>query len=182
MVDFTLPLTTNEIISISTSQTFRSRIVILHLLRPMTFLYLSWNDTTGLAPRMNVLFWGPGDIPVSYLNIDSSWNAWNRHSGSFMVDTGILFSNMKSPSRMFNDILTLTSYSDIPTDQTFHQFHDHNIELDFHRYTSGPHGAFATGVACQQGMLTPPDTLFRPLLGACIISWLLRPVFPNLRR
>ena len=55
-------------------------------------------DTPGLAPRMNVLFWGQGDFPVSYSNRDTSRNAWNRHSGSFMVDTGILFSNMKYPS------------------------------------------------------------------------------------
>ena len=27
---------------------------------------------------------------------------------------------------------------------------------------SGFHGAFATGVASQQGTLTPPDTWFRP--------------------
>ena len=38
----------------------------------------------------------------------------------FMVDTGILFSNMKSPSRMLNDILTLDqqwhpNQSDFPT-------------------------------------------------------------------
>ena len=32
------------------------------------------------------------------LKQDTSRNAWNRHSGSFMVDTGILFSNMKYPS------------------------------------------------------------------------------------
>ena len=48
--------------------------------------------------RMNVLFWGPGDFPVSYSNRDTLWNAWNRHSGSFMVDTGILLSNMEWPS------------------------------------------------------------------------------------
>ena len=45
-----------------------------------------------------VLYWGPGDFPVSYSNRDTSRNAWNRHSGSFMVDMGILFSNMKYPS------------------------------------------------------------------------------------
>ena len=28
-----------------------------------------------LAPRMNVLFWGPGDFPVSYSNRDTSRNA-----------------------------------------------------------------------------------------------------------
>ena len=45
--------------------------------------------TPGLATHMNVLFWGPDDFKVSYSN-----RAWNRHSGSFMIDTGILFSNM----------------------------------------------------------------------------------------
>ena len=108
MVYFTLPSTTNEMISISTSQTFRSWLVIFHLRQPMAFLSLNLYDTPGLAPRMNVLFWGPGDFPVSYSNRDTSWTAWNRHSGSFIVDTGILFSNMKvSLSRMLNDILTL---------------------------------------------------------------------------
>ena len=98
MVNFTLPSTTNEMISISTSQTFRSWVVTSHLRQPMAFLSLNLYDTPGLAPRMNVLFWGPGDFPVSYSKRDTSWNAWNRHSGSFMVDTGILFSNMKFPS------------------------------------------------------------------------------------
>ena len=50
------------------------------------------------ASSSYVLFWGPGYFPVSYSNRDTSWNAWNRHSGSFMVDPGILFSNMKFPS------------------------------------------------------------------------------------
>ena len=84
-----------EMISISTSQTFRSWVVIFHHRRPMAYLSLYWYDTPGLAPRMNVLFWGPGDFPVSYSNRDTLWNAWNRHSGSFMVDTGILLSNME---------------------------------------------------------------------------------------
>ena len=54
----------------------------------MTFLSLNLYDTTGLALRMTVLFWRPGDFPASYSNRDTSWNAWSRHSGSFMVDTG----------------------------------------------------------------------------------------------
>ena len=95
MVNFTLPSTTSEMISISTSQTFRSWVVIFHHRRPMACLSLNLYDTPGLAPRMNVLFWGPGDFPVSYSNRDTLWNAWNRHSGSFMVDTGILLSNME---------------------------------------------------------------------------------------
>ena len=35
---------------------------------------------------------------VSYTNRDASWNAYNRHLGSVIVDTVILFSNLKSPS------------------------------------------------------------------------------------
>ena len=108
MVNFTLPSTTNEMISISTSQTFRSWVVIFHHRRPMACLSLNLYDTPGLAPRMNVSFWGPGDFPVSYSNRDTLWNAWNRHSGSFMVDMGILLSNMGvTLSRILNDILTL---------------------------------------------------------------------------
>ena len=70
-------------------------------------LSLNLYDTPGLAPRINVLFRGPRDFPVSYSNRDTSWNAWNRHSGSFMVDTGILFSNIKFPSHDVKDFLTL---------------------------------------------------------------------------
>ena len=56
MVNFTLLFTTNEIISISTSQTVRSYVVIVHLRRCLTFLSLSLYDTAWLAPRMNDLF------------------------------------------------------------------------------------------------------------------------------
>ena len=61
----------------------------------MAFLSLNLYDTPGLAPRMNVLFWGPVNFPVSYSNRDTSWNAWNCHSGSFNVDMVILYNNMK---------------------------------------------------------------------------------------
>ena len=85
----------------------------------MSFSFLSLYDTPGLAPSMNVLFWGPGDFPVSYSNRGTSWNAWNRHLGSCTVDTGILFNNMKSPSHEFEmTFWPLSSYSDIPTNQT----------------------------------------------------------------
>ena len=47
---------------------------------------------------------------------------------------------------------------------------------------SGFHGAFATGVACQQGTLTTPDTWFRPLYGGLHVLSLLRPVFPTLHQ
>ena len=45
---------------------------------------------------------------------------------------------------------------------------------------SGFHGAFATGVACQQGTLTLPDTWFRPPLWDLLVLQLLRPDSSNL--
>ena len=66
--------------------------------------------------------------------------------------------------------------SDFPTDQTFHQFHDLYTELDLHRIMSGFHGAFATGVASQQGTLTLPDTWFRPPFWDLLMLQLLRPI------
>ena len=119
---------------------------------------------------MFVLFWGPCDFPVSFSNRDTSWNAWNCHSGSFMVDTGILFSNMKSPSRECWMTFWPLTNSDFPTDQTFHQFNYLYTEFDLHRIMSGFRRAFATGVACQQGTLTLPDFWFRPLFGTCLCS------------
>ena len=70
--------------------------------------------------------------------------------------------------------------SDIPTDQTFHQFHDLYTELDLHRIMSGFYGAFATGVASQQGTLTLPDTWFRPQFWDLLMLQLLRPNSSNL--
>ena len=70
--------------------------------------------------------------------------------------------------------------SDFPTDQTFHQCHDLYTELDLHRIMSGFHGAFATGVASQQGTLTLPDTWFRPPFWDLLMLQLLRPNSSNL--
>ena len=70
--------------------------------------------------------------------------------------------------------------SDFPTDQTFHQFHDLYTELDLHRIMSGFHGAFAMGVASQQGTLTLPDTWFRPPIWDLLMLQLLRPNSSNL--
>ena len=153
---------TNQMISISIQQTsFRSSVVIFHFRRPMAFSSLSLYDTPGIATRMNI-FLRTRRLSSKLLNKDTSWNAWHRHSGSFMVDTDILFSNMKSPSHeCLITFWPLTSYGDFPTDQAFHLFHDLETELYLRRITSGFSGSFATGVACQQGTLTLTDTWFR---------------------
>ena len=70
--------------------------------------------------------------------------------------------------------------SDFPTNQTFHQLHDLYTEHDLHRIMRGFHGAFATGVASQQGTLTLPDTWFRPPFWDLLMLQLLRPNSSNL--
>ena len=154
--------------SISTSQTFRLWVVIFNLRWPMTFVSLMY-DTPGLAPHINVLFWGQGNRQVSHLNMNTSWIAWNRLSWSLRVDTGILFSNMKSPSHeCLMTFWPMTCYSDFISDQTSHQFHDLDTELDLHRITRSFHGAIAMGLTYQQGTFTLPGTWFRPLLRNCL--------------
>ena len=81
-------------------------------------------ETPGLTPRMN------------------------------MVDTGILFSNMKYPSHECLMTFWPLTNSDLTTDKTFHKFHGLDTELDQDRIMSGFIGAFATDVAIQQGTLT----------------------------
>ena len=110
-VNFTLPFMTNVTISISTSQIFRSWVAIFQSRPPMASLFRSLYGIPGLAPRMDVLSWGRRDFQISFSNRDTSGNAWNRHWGSFMVDTGML-----------NDILWPDHIQwQPPTDQTLYR-------------------------------------------------------------
>ena len=77
-VNFALPFTTNVTISISILQTFRSWVATSHLRPPMAFLSHNSSDTPGLAPLMNVLFWGRCDFQISFSGRDMSRNVWNR--------------------------------------------------------------------------------------------------------
>ena len=89
-----------------------------------------------------------------------------------------------SLSRILNDILTLDQQW-LPSWSDFLPIHDFDTELDLHGIMSVFHGAFGTGVACQQGTLTPSDTWLRPLAYAPIVETLakLREVYmEHLRR
>ena len=77
-VNFILPFTTNVTISISILQTFSSWVATSHFRPPMAFLSHNLSDTPGLAPLMNVLFWGRCDFPISFSGRDMSGNVWNR--------------------------------------------------------------------------------------------------------
>ena len=52
----------------------------------LVFIFQLW-DAPGLAPRMTVLLRGLSDFPASYSNKYAPWNAWSRHSESFMIET-----------------------------------------------------------------------------------------------
>ena len=84
-----------------------------------------------------------------------------------------------SLSRMLNDILILEQQW-LPNQSDFPP-----ISWPWYRawpspIMSGFHGAFATGVACQQGTLTLPDTWFRPPFWDLLMLQLLRPNSSNL--
>ena len=166
MVNFTLPFTTNEMISISISQTFRSWVLIQSSSAYGIFIsqliQYAW-----LAPRINVLFWWPGDFRVSYSNY--SWNAENRHSGSFMVDTGIL-SGEVSFSRMLNDILTLDKL------QWLLHWSDFSLFLwPWYRAWPSPNyewfpWSICNGCGTPAGNAYPSDIWFHPPFWTCLCS------------
>ena len=101
-------------ISISISQIFRSWVAIHQLRPPMASLSYKLYDIPGLAPRMNVLFWGRHDFQISVSNLDTPRNAWHRHWRIFIVDTVILSNNTKFLSHKFmlNGILQPDQYNE----------------------------------------------------------------------
>ena len=71
---------------------------------------------------MDVLSWGRRDFQISFSNRDTSRNAWNRHWGSFMVDTGILSNNMNFPlTNVKLHSVTWPYTMTTPTDQTLYR-------------------------------------------------------------
>ena len=79
-----------------------------------------------------------------------------------------------SLSRMLNDILILDQQW-LPNQSDFPPISWHWYRAWPPPIMSGFHGAFATGVACQQGTLTLSDTWFRPPLWDLLVLKLLRP-------
>ena len=98
------------------------------------------------------------------------WSIW----GSFSAIWSTL-------SRILNDILILDQQW-LPNQSDFPPISWPSYRAWPSPIMSGFHGAFATGVACQQGTLTTPDTLFCPFCGGLHVLWLLRPVSQTLHR
>ena len=108
MVNFTLPSTTSEMISISTSQTFRSWVVIFHHRRPMACLSLkliryaracsSYECFILRARRLSSKLLKQGYLVE---RLKSSFRKFYGRYGDLVEQYGVTL------SRMLNDILTL---------------------------------------------------------------------------
>ena len=96
-VNYILSFMTNVTISISISQIFRSCVAIYQHRPPLASLSHSLYDIPGLAPPMNVIFWGRHDFQISFSNSDTSRNTWNRHWRSFIM--GMLSSKIEKVQR-----------------------------------------------------------------------------------
>ena len=139
----------------------------------------SYFDKPRLAPQIDGLFLGQRDL------LDKGYitECFNSALRNYMVDTGILPSNIKFPSHEFwVTFCTLTIYIDNPPPIRLCTRLRPYYHLDFYRIMRGIKRAFATCLACRQGTLTPLDTWSSPvwdLHTLCMFN-LLRPIiFPT---
>ena len=98
-----------------------------------------------------------------------------------MVGTGIISNNMRSPSpEYYTTFWMMTIYSDTLHWSAITPIVYPITDLDFiaeflptyNLIVRGFHRTFATGTACQQRTLTPPDTLSCPTLGLASVLML----------
>ena len=122
-------------------------------------LSLNLYDMPGLAPRMNVLFWGPGDFPSKLLKqgylVERLKSSFRKFLWSIRGSCWAIWSNPLTNVKWHSDPWPTVTSLPIRLSTNSHNLY---TELDLHRIMSGFHGAFATGVASQQGTLTLPDT------------------------
>ena len=110
-ISCTLPFKTNETSSTSMSKAFRSWVTVFLLYQPMAFLSHSSYDMLGLAPLMNVLFWGRCDLQIIFLGSDMSGDVLNCLLWCFIL---ISLYNMKSLSpQCYMTFWGMIIYSDI---------------------------------------------------------------------
>ena len=142
---------------------------------PMAFLSHESSDTSGLAPLINVLFWGRCDfqklLRQGYVKerLRSSQRKFFGRYGDPIKQYEV------SLSRMLHDILDDDHLQWHPPLIRHYTNFDHTTDLDLTTELN-----FLTkSAACQQRTLTPPDTWSCPTLW--IASFLmLRPISPEL--
>ena len=145
------------------------------------------SDTRGIAPLMNVLFWGQCDfISNKLLGQGYVKERLKSFLRKFYGRYGDRTKQYEVPlSRMLQDIL----------DDVHLQWHPPLIRhytnfwplliwillpnLTFYQIVQGFHRTYATGAACQQRTLTPLDTWSCPTLGLAYVL-MSRPISPEL--
>ena len=148
-----------------------------HLRPPMEFLSHNSSDTPGLAPLMNVLFWGRCDFPISFSGRDMSRERFTSSLRKFYGRYDDRTKQYEVPlSRMLHKHSGWWPHTVTPfIDKILHRFLtvtdlDLITEFDFYLIVQSFHKSYATGVACQQRTLTPLDTWFCSTLGlACVL-------------
>ena len=109
------------------------------------------------------LYWSRYEVKLSYIV---------RGTTSFLiVIEEVLWSIRGSYQTIWSFPLTNVKWHSVtwPYTMTTPYWSDFVPNSTFYRILSGFHMTFATGVACRQGTLTPPDTWSRPF-GTCICS------------
>ena len=185
-VNFILPFTTNVTISISILQTFRS-----------------WVATSHLRPAYGVFI----SQLIRYARACSSYEYFILRAmrlSNKLLGQGYVKERLKSSLRKFYGRYgDLTKQYEVPLSRMLHDIlHDDHKQwhpplighytnfwplliwtllpnLTFYLIVQGFHKIYATGAACQQRTLTPPDTWSCPTLGlACVL--MSRPISPEL--
>ena len=158
-------------------KTFRSWVATSHLCPPMAFLSQNSSDMPGLAPLMNVLFWERRDFTTSFSGRDM-WTSKKIVSkkvlwpvrGSYQTIWGPPLPNVTRHSGKWP--YTVRSFNDQALHQCLTQLLILTLlpNLTFYLIVRSFHRTLATGAACQQRTLTPPDTWSCPTLGlACVL-------------
>ena len=132
-------------------------------------------------------FWGRCDFPISFSGMDMSRNVYLEIVSKEVLDRyGDLTKQYEAPhSRMLHDILDDNHIQwNPPLIGHYTNFWPLLIwallpHLTFYLFVQGFHRTYATGAACQQRTLTPPDTWSCPTSGlACVL--MSRPISPEL--
>ena len=120
------------------------------------------------ANRGRLLLRTPGPVPLWDLQIIFCRDHWHSI---------IHYTTNSWPSSWFDSLPNSNPFLDDTTNWLhFTRFY---FLLNLTSLNIGFHGAYATGVACWQGTLTPPETWSCPTLGlACVL--MSRPISPEL--
>ena len=109
-------------------------------------------------------------IGLGQISFFFSWTGI-RHGTLEIVIEEVLLSIRGSYQTIWSFALTNVKWHSVtwPYTMTTPYWSDFVPNSTYYRILSGFHRTFATGVACRQGTLTPPDTWSRPF-GTCICS------------